>query len=175
MYGKKSSKLDDECPICGGKIWKGQKVLIEGAKIRVCQNCAIHGKKISPRKKATYNKIAFQTPLKKSKSFPKYRSKELLEPSLELVPEFAKSIRNARTAENLTQEEFAKKLNEKPSLMRRVESGFKPTIDLAQKIEKTFNIKLLRKVDDVEVNTKNYMKKSKGTSLGDIAFIKKKK
>ncbi|GAG90516.1 unnamed protein product, partial [marine sediment metagenome] len=38
------SEVDKECPICGGIIWgKGQKVLLEGAKITVCDNCAQHG------------------------------------------------------------------------------------------------------------------------------------
>ncbi|GAJ04991.1 unnamed protein product, partial [marine sediment metagenome] len=39
-----SNQFDKECPICGGKIWgKGQKVLIEEAKITVCQSCAQYG------------------------------------------------------------------------------------------------------------------------------------
>ena len=42
-----SNKFDKECPICGGIIWgKGQRVLLEGTKITVCQNCAQHGVKL---------------------------------------------------------------------------------------------------------------------------------
>jgi len=33
----------------------------------------------------------------------------------------------------------------------------------------------LKDSDDIEVKTNQYMKKSGGSSLGDIAFIKKKK
>ncbi len=47
MSKKISSQFEKECPICGGKIWgRGQKVLIEGAKITVCQSCAQYGVKI---------------------------------------------------------------------------------------------------------------------------------
>ena len=45
----------NDCPVCGGKIWgRGQKVLLEGAKITVCQSCAQHGKKIPAKSKSSY-------------------------------------------------------------------------------------------------------------------------
>ena len=94
----------------------------------------------------------------------------------EIVEDYAKRIRNARTKNNLTQEQFAQKINEKPSLLRRIEAGkAKPTIKLAKKLEKSYDIMLLKEADEIEVNTSQFMKKSTGTSLGDIAFIKKKK
>jgi putative transcription factor len=178
MYKKKKSTLENnKCPICDGIIWgRGQKVLIEGAKITVCQNCAQYGKKIlSPPKKfqrsgSISNKGKIAKPYKASPS------KNILEPSIEIVPDFAKKIRSTRTGKKLTQEQFAAKLNEKPSLIRRIESGkVKPTIKLAQKMEKVYNIKLLRQIDEIKVDTKKYMKRSSGNSLGDIAFIKKKR
>ena len=68
------------------------------------------------------------------------------------------------------------KLNEKPSLLRRIEAGkVEPNEKLAKKIESVYNIKLLKKAEDFVVNTKDYMKKQKNSSLGDIAIIKKKK
>ncbi|MFX0069941.1 MAG: multiprotein bridging factor aMBF1 [Candidatus Hermodarchaeota archaeon] len=173
MYKKKNFDSVDECPICGGKIWgKGQKVIIEGAKLKVCQSCAQYGTKIvSNIPKDKISTIKSRRPTKK----PKYSSKNALEPSLELVPDFAKRVRNSRVKANLNQEQFAQKLNEKPSLIRRIESGFEPTIKLAKKIENVFNITLLTESDKIEINTDKYMKKSSGTSLGEIAFIKKKK
>ena len=78
----------------------------------------------------------------------------------------------------LNQEEFAQKLNEKPSLMRRIEAGkVEPTLELAKKIENVYQIKLLKEIDSLEPSEKGsaYMKTSTGSTLGDIAFIKKKK
>ncbi len=172
---QKNSESDNECPICGGIIWgKGQKVLIEGAKITVCQSCAQFGKKIITTNKSNYS---FTNKTKKSPHKPiKQKTRDFIQSSIEIVPDYSKRIRVVRSFNKLNQEQFAAKLNEKPSLIRRIESGkAKPTEKLAKKIEKVYNIKLLEKVDEIEVNTKKYMKKQTGSSLGDMAFIKKKK
>ncbi len=177
MYNKKNVRIDDDCPICGGKIWGGgQKVLIEGAKITVCQSCAQLGKKIITKtKKADIEKLAINKP-KINKSKQSFKSSRTLEPSIEIISDYSKRIRNARTQKNLTQEQFAQKLNEKPSLIRRIESGkVEPNLKLAKKIEEVYNIKILKETDEVKVNTKKFMKKSSTASMGDIAFIKKKK
>ena len=79
----------------------------------------------------------------------------------DIVSDYAKKIQQVRLSNKLNQDQFAQKLNEKPSLMRRIESGkAKPTIQLAKKIEKMFNISLLTKSDSTtDVNYKNYIKK----------------
>ena len=38
-----------------------------------------------------------------------------------------------------------------------------------------YNISLLKDVDEIQVDTKKFMKKTSGSSMGDIAFIKRKK
>ena len=176
MYKKKNVKIDDDCPICGGKIWgKGQKVLIEGAKITVCQSCAQFGKKIATKTKKSQIERFSTNKQKVKKSKQSFKSSSTLEPSIEFVSDYSKRIRNARTKKNLTQEQFSQKLNEKPSLIRRIESGkVEPSLKLAKKIEEMYSIKILKEPDDIKVNTKKYMKKSSTTSMGDIAFIKKK-
>lgn len=177
MHKRKNNIIKNDCPICGGIIWgKGQKVLIEGAKITVCQNCAQHGKKIITKSKSLYSKGSYVSKLKASPNKENLKSRNILEPSMEIVLDYAIKIRNARMLKNLTQDEFAQKINEKPSLIRRIESGKTiPTEKLAKKIEKVYQITLLKKPDQIEINTKKYMKKQTGSSLGDIAFIKKKK
>jgi len=177
MYNKKNVTIDDDCPICGGKIWgKGQKVLIEGAKITVCQSCAHLGKKIITKtKKSDIEKLAIKKP-RSNKSKQSFKSSRNLEPSIEIISDYSKRIRNVRTQKNLTQEQFAQKLNEKPSLIRRIESGkLEPNLKLAKKIEEVYNIKILKETDEVKVNIKKFMKKSSTASMEDIAFIKKKK
>ena len=164
---------EKECPICGSLLWgKGQKVLIEGAKITVCQACAKHGKKIID--KPIYHGNNRQNP---KQTIPKKTYRRPLEESeKELVLDYAKRIRDAWARNNLSQEQFAQKINEKPSLIRRLEANkAKPTVQLAKKMEETYNIILLKEADDIEVNTSQFMKKSTSSSLGDIAFIKKKK
>ena len=172
MSKKRTSSNEIECPLCGGKIWKAQRVIIEGAKLTVCQSCAQHGTKIIQKEKLKYNKAPLSQRAKTGSTKKTFQSRET---SIEIVPDYAKKIRNARMNKKLNQEQFAQKLNEKPSLLRRIESGkVEPTIKLAKKIEKVYGTILLRKADDVTVNTKNYMKRKGGSTLGDIAFIKKK-
>ena len=177
MAKKSAREIDKECPICGGKIWgKGEYVLLEGAKITVCQSCAQYGEKIK-KKPSLLNtkKINYSKPVYTSK---KYRSKESEIESIDIVPDYPNRIRNARASRNLNQDQFAQKLNEKPSLIRRIEAGkVEPTVKLAKKIEQIYNIKLLKKTDEIKlaIETDKYMKKTKASSLGDIAFIKKRK
>jgi putative transcription factor len=177
MQKKKKIRIDDDCPICGGKIWGGgQKILIEGAKITVCQSCAHHGKKIITKTKKTTKSKLTSSKTKTTKNKQAFKTSNILEPSVEIVSDYPKRLRNIRAKNNLTQEQFAQKLNEKPSLLRRIEAGkVEPSLELAKRIEKMYNVSLLKDVDEIQVDTKKFMKKSSGSSLGDIAFIKRKK
>ncbi|MFW9826251.1 MAG: multiprotein bridging factor aMBF1 [Candidatus Thorarchaeota archaeon] len=177
MPKSRYNEIDKECPICGSIIWgKGQTVLLEGSKITVCDSCAQHGTKIQkPPSIIQKKKLASQS----RQALPKQKNlkKDLLD-DWEIVPDYAKKIRNKRNSLGLNQDQFAQKLNEKPSLLRRIEAGkVEPTIKLAKKIENVYNINILKKADGIETNIQKnkYMKKSTGMSLGDIAFVKKKK
>ncbi|MFX0007799.1 MAG: multiprotein bridging factor aMBF1 [Candidatus Hermodarchaeota archaeon] len=177
MPKSRYNELDKECPICGSIIWgKGERILLEGARITVCHNCAQHGIKIQ---KTPTNTQAKNTYPDNKKLAPKRQSvkKDSIN-SLEIIPDYAKKIKAKRSSLGLNQDQFAQRLNEKPSLLRRIEAGkVEPTIKLAKKIEDVYKIKILKKSDEIEANVQNnkYMKKTTGTSLGDIAFIKKKK
>jgi len=177
MSSKRIDDTDKECQICGSIIWgKGIKVIIEGAKITVCPNCAQHGKKIV--KKPT------SLPQRKVEKFRKTSNAKPMKPriepqkELEIVEDYTIKIRKVRQSLGLNQDQFAQKLNEKPSLLKRIETGkAKPTVKLARKIEKVYGIKLVTTSEIIETSTQvnKYMKKSSGTSLGDMAFVKKKK
>lgn len=175
---KKRNQFHNNCPICEGIIWgKGQQVLIEGAKITVCQSCAQYGKKIYVKAEKSYAKgRSINKPITTPKK--QINKADNLLPSLEVVSDYSKKIKDVRTLRKLNQDQFAQRLNEKPSLIRRIEAGkVIPTVILAKKIEKVYNIKLLKKPDNMDINTSinKYIKKSNRSSLADIAFIKKKK
>ena len=177
MQKKKTPERENICPICGGIIWgKGQKVLIEGAKITVCDSCVQYGKKIITKTESLNIKKKYPVKKRNLETSKVSNKVNYSESTTEIVPDYAKKIRDIRTFNHLNQDQFAQKLNEKPSLIRRIESGkAEPTEKLAKKIESVYNIKLLKKAEDYIVSTKDYMKKQKKSSLGDIAIIKKKK
>jgi len=177
MSKKIANEYEKECPICSGKIWgRGVKVLIEGANITVCQSCAQFGDRIKSNPKMTSSSKKVYP--KSKSSVEKVVHSIKIEESVEIVSDYVVRIRNARNARGLNQDQFAQKLNEKPSLLRRIEAGkVEPTIKLAKKIAEVYNIKLIKQVDEIEPTAKQnqYMKKSSGSSLGDIAYVKKKK
>ncbi len=173
--------IDKECPICGGVIWgRGQLTILEGAKMIVCQSCATHGKNVIQTNKSPYYKkrVSERTnpPIKKKYEKSKKTYQSNLKDELMIIDDYDKKIRKVRQKHNLTQGQFAQRIHEKESLIRRIETKkVKPTIELANKIEREFKIKLLEEPDIIEVDPNKYMKKNLGSSLGDIAFIKKKK
>lgn len=93
----------------------------------------------------------------------------------EYIEEFGRIIREAREKMGLTQEEFSKQLNEKVTIIRKIEAGeFNPPIELARKIEKLLKIKIIVPVEEDFEYISKYIEKGeavKGVSLG--FFIKK--
>jgi len=172
-----SNENDKECQICGSIIWgKGQRVILEGARITVCHNCAQHGTKIQKSSPDIYGKKQIKRKPYAATKRQSYKPKTVEE--LEIVSDYARKVKNARNRLGLNQDQFAQKLNEKPSLIRRIEAGkAEPTVKLAKKIQQTYKIQLLIKSDEMDfsVQENKFMKKSSGSSLGDIAIIKKKR
>ena len=96
------------------------------------------------------------------------------EPSEELIDNFSNEIRNARESKNWSREDLGKKINERVSVITRIESGkMTPDIKLTKKLEKTLDIKLLEKIDNVDLN--QFISNSSGErTLGNVMKIKKK-
>jgi len=93
----------------------------------------------------------------------------LLEESNEIiVTDFNQIIKNAREKMKLTQEKLAKELNEKASIIKRVENGWEPPPSLISKLEKFFNIKLTEKIEEKAIDKKLDKKK---LTIGDIVEL----
>ncbi len=152
-----------ECEICGKEI-KGRSytILVEGSEMIVCSKCKEFGseKPITEIKKIKLKKKVNQT----------QKPIEFVE---ELVENFSQIIRREREKRGWSQAELAKKIQEKESLIRKIENGeITPEPEVVEKLEKLFDIKLREKVPEVKLE----MKKSNFTpTLGDVVVIKKKK
>jgi len=143
------------CDVCG-KDEPLSEALVEGSRLRVCKNCGRFGKVLSTPQ-----------PLKKQQSFQK--KEEVL---IDVVVDYAKKIRDTREKLGLTQKEFAKKINEKETIVSKIENGtLKPSLDLAKKLEHELKIKLLEEVKE-EAYTKE-KNKSATLTIGDILEQKK--
>ena len=143
-----------ECEICGKQATK--KAKIDGIVLDVCDECAKLGEVISSR-----------VSLK-----PKRKVQEIPESSLYIDSDFPKIISNAREKLGLTREEVAKKLNERESVISKIERGeLLPTLDFARKLEIFFKVKLILEYED---NYKNKSSKEESLTIGDVIKIKEK-
>lgn len=96
------------------------------------------------------------------------------EPSEELIEDFELKVRNARESKDWSREDLGKKINERVSVITRIETGkMTPDVKLTRKLEKALNIKLLEKVDNVDLN--QFISNSSGErTLGNVMKIKRK-
>ena len=148
------------CDLCG-KEKDLVIALIENTELNVCKNCSKFGK--------VKRKANIFTPIQKSKKIEKEPEEEVTE---RIIKGYGKLIKDAREKLNLKQEEFAKKINEKVSLIHNIESEHHElSIKLAQKIEKFLKIKLIEetKLENPEFKTT----KSERFTIGDIIKPKK--
>ncbi len=144
-----------QCELCGSNK-NLVKALIEDSTLNVCIDCARFGKIISTQKQ--------------EKVIPKYKENKQEEIEL-IINDYAKLIKNAREKLNLKQEELAKKISEKISVIHSVESGhLEPEINLAKKLEKFLNLRLINKIKTAPMNKKET--KTGSLTIGDIIKIK---
>jgi putative transcription factor len=134
------------CEVCGRKIFGDpHKVVIEGAKLTVCVECSKHGKTTWEEevpKQSTSTKM--RIPLSLAQFQIRKASPPKVDTTQELVQNYDLLIRQAREKLGLTHEELGKKLNEKISLLRKIETGkMTPNNTLATKLEHILKIRLI--------------------------------
>ncbi|HEX68750.1 MAG TPA: TIGR00270 family protein, partial [Candidatus Bathyarchaeota archaeon] len=97
---------------------------------------------------------------------------------LELIEDYSVKVRQARERLGLSHEDLGKKIGEKVSVLKKVETGkMVPDNVLAKKLEHALQIKLLVPAQSLEIKaSKNVVahKPQKGLTLGDIVQIKAK-
>jgi len=96
--------------------------------------------------------------------------------SSELTEDFGAKIRKAREQLGLSHDELGKRLNEKVSLLRKIETGrMAPNDKLAAALEHLLKVKLIVPAKEVKVPEAKIPKKTaRELTLGDLIQIKKK-
>ncbi len=175
------------CELCGTPIRRRDavRIVLEGATLLVCPRCAsrIRSKNTRPQPnpKMIYTKqktLQANRTNRMSRSPSRRRgiSRRMLE-SLEVVPDYATRIRNARQRLGWSTRILAEKVGEPESVIKRIEDGrLMPTIDMAMRLEKVLKIKLLQPiVEDSEEISKYTSHINTELTLGDIANIRVRK
>lgn len=145
------------CDLCGtnGELFSA---VVEGSLMEVCSKCLKFGKLIEKRKDFDVEKIV--------------KKKITNEIIFVLKKDYNLILKNCREESKLTQEELAKKLNEKVSLIQKIENkGIEPNDELVNKYEKFFRINLREefKQEPLNLNFKNST-----LTIGDLLRFKKK-
>jgi putative transcription factor len=140
------------CEMCGKEVPLTSRVRLEHSVLALCPNCARFGTPVDP-----VPAPAAETPTGASPFRPglgisrptgtrrRLEERDLYQEigELELVPEWNKRIRLAREALQWTPEEFGKRLNEKKSIVLKIESGsFRPPDALVRRIEHLLRVRL---------------------------------
>jgi len=134
---------------------------VEGVELKVCPVCTRYG---------TTNKNQVGNSRRPHYSGSRTRNKEEIE--WKIVENFSALIKSARKEKDMNQEEFAKFLNERESILSKWEQGtLRPRIFVARKLGQTLGINFVIK----DIKEKVEIKKDKALkgefTLGD--FIKK--
>lgn len=149
------------CEMCGKETYLF-KAVIEGTQLNVCKECARFGK--------IMKKISAPVKEKKKKEENIEEEPEIIEI---IVPDYAKRVKKARENLGLKQEEIAMKINEKESVIHKVETGhYKPSLRLAKKLGRFLKIDLIEK-QKIEKEKKKDKDSSSGMTIGDLIKIKK--
>lgn len=149
------------CEICGKKVvGRPIRVKIESSIMQTCKECSKFGKVQKEPQKSIKPRTAPRRP--------RYR-----EPSHEVLEDFNTVVRIAREKQKWSREELAAKVNEKASVINRIESGrMVPDIKLARKLERILKVTLLEKTEEENLEETG-AHRIKGATIGDIALIKR--
>ncbi len=147
-----------QCEICG-KETDLFNAIIEGTTLSVCANCAKFGNVLQPVK--SYAK-------------PKGFGGKFTEQETEaIVEDYGSRIKSAREKRDMKQEDLAKAISEKESVIHKIESGhMEPSFTIAKKLEHFLGIKLITRVK-LSADALETEKTSGGMTIGDMIKFRK--
>jgi len=155
-----------QCEMCGAETASPNTVKVEGAELDVCDECADFGTEVrTESSSSTSTKYSTgssggsssgdssgssggsssgrSSTGSSSGSSGGGRSRDMFDELDEVAQDYHERIRDAREAAGMNQKELASNLNEKASLIRKLEHGDTlPSDDVQQKIERELDIDL---------------------------------
>lgn len=161
------------CELCGSNVPRTKLVMVEGAAVNVCPGCEKYAS--SNAVKTKEGKVMLPSVAERlGDRQRRMRQRDVLtRGEKELVFDYPQRVRRGRQKMSMSQEDLAKSLNEKKSIIVKIENGdIRPTDKLIAKLERTLDITMkeyLETDDDEQDSGHQY---SKGMTLGD--FIKRK-
>lgn len=162
-----------KCELCGRDAPYLKEVIIEGSRLMVCPDCAKMGTPATKKEKNEIPKTVMEERLQKRAQ--RQSQRDILTNLEEtLVEDFPDRIRQAREKKRLSREELGHKIQEKASIIGKLENGsLRPDDALRKKLERFLGIQLLTKAESGVIQ---HHTQKRGMTLGDfIKFEKGKK
>ena len=163
------------CELCGKDVTFCKKVMIEGVLLEVCTECAKFGTEADKgRPPLAGPQPVIEQRLERREKRQKQRDVYSDGGQEVLVDDYAALVRNARSRVGMTQKELASKLNEKQTIVSKVESGtIRPDEKLVRKLQKELGI-VLKESPPPEVDVKSTSSGSGSLTLADLVKMKEK-
>jgi transcriptional regulator, XRE family len=162
------------CEMCGAEHASLTKVKIEGATLQLCEQCKGFGTEVrepaetaaTTSKYSTGRSTTTASDTSTENASPRTR-RDMFDTMPEIATDYDEQIRGAREGLGLSQEELADQLNEKASLIRKLERGsMLPDDRVRKKLERALDISLLEGGGEVETDWSGSA--STTTTLGDV-------
>ncbi|HLD06837.1 MAG TPA: multiprotein bridging factor aMBF1 [Candidatus Nanoarchaeia archaeon] len=142
------------CELCGTP-GETVRALVESVEVRVCTSCTAYGEILSSHPLPARNQ-------------PVPAAQRQLHV---IVPDYAARIKASREKLGLSQEAFARLLNEKRTVIHVLEVGkVAPSMPLARKLERILKIRLIEEYQETSVPRQQH---TASFTLGDFIKIKK--
>ena len=181
-----------QCEMCGAETASPNTVKVEGAELDVCDECADFGTEVRQESSSSTSTKYSTSSSSGSGSSSSGRSsgsssggssgssggggrrRDMFDEMDEVAQDYDQRIRNAREQSGMSQEELAKQLNEKASLIRKLERGDTlPSDKVQRKLEKALEITLTEGAGDGETEWEGSSAAGE-TTLGDVVQRKDK-
>lgn len=172
-----------QCEMCGAEEASLTTTKVEGAELELCSSCTDFGTEVrdestgsgggkystssSTGKSSSSSSSSGSSGGSSGSSGGSTRPRDMFDDMDEIATDYDEQIRTARESRGLSQEELADQLNEKASLIRKLERGDTlPTDEVQRKLERELDISL---VEGESVEDADWDSGDSGTmTLGDV-------
>jgi putative transcription factor len=166
-----------QCEMCGAESSSLTTTKVEGAELQLCDDCTEFGTEVRTESSSS-SSTKYSTSSSSSSSSSsggsnstggggRTRRRDMFDDMDELAADYDDRIRSAREERGLSQEELAAELNEKASLIRKLERGdMLPSDDVQSELEAELDIVLSEGAGDADADWSG--DSSTTTTLGDV-------
>lgn len=156
------------CEMCGADVARTKTVVVEGTVLSVCPSCARFGEEVNApqtRRRAAPPVVAERLEARRRRMTP--RDVFSGQDEEDLAPDYGDRIRRAREARGWRQADLGAKINERATIIAKVESGaMVPSENLLRRLERTLGITLTEKVP--EPVARRASRAREAPTLGDL-------